>query len=109
MSIDLDALKAAWHAARTVTSDASEAERTARGNYEDALLDTSRLQPGDIVRSKLGVEAQVAYLVVSFGTIDVAVVLRRKNGTWGERVVPSWRERWNDAELIHRPAAESAS
>jgi len=108
MSADLETLKATWAAACETAGAAIAAERTAKYEYQAARSAAFRLQPGDIIRNELGVEAKVKHLEKFGKSVNVVVVLRIKDGTWGKKAVPAWQGSWNDAEMVHRPAPESA-
>ena len=81
--------------------------RAARQALDEALCDALDYRRGDIIQSKTGELAKVVHLYVrnDIGRIDA--VMKKKDGTWGERLVSLWRHEWDDPQIVgHEPDSE---
>jgi hypothetical protein len=95
MTEDFDALKAA-------VSDAERSLAEAKKRYHSALIASHRLRIGDIIRSGVGgVEALVVGFNVRSAYVEPVLVLRKKDGSWGERRVSvNWIEGLHQAPVV---------
>lgn len=91
---DIDRLRDAW-------KDAQLAEHVAKMLYHDAMVKAFPLKIGDVIRSSNGAIAKVSRVFVKWDrNVEFAAVMKKKDGTWGEREVPAWRTEWDKPEVI---------
>ena len=72
----------------------------ARSQYEAALAATHPLKPGDVIRSTKGNLARVDRIIIKFASPRVIAFMQKKDGTFGQREAPMWRDEWEKAERV---------
>lgn len=68
-----------------------------------AIKDAFPIKEGDILMSTDGQLAQVHGLQVNYGTVKVIAYLQKKDGTYGQRVAPLWRNEWSGGSHLRHP------
>lgn len=92
----IPALREAW-------KDSENAARVAKAAYHAALIAASPYKVGNIVRSVKGDVAKVVRVFVKWDLAQAAqfaAVMKKKDGSWGEREVSAWRGEWINPEVI---------
>ena len=91
----IEALRIAAHTAHAAYVNAQRA-------YEQAKCDTYQFQVGDIIKSAKGATAKVTALAVRYGYVRPDAVLQKKDGTFGTRMAPMYRDEWRNPTLHQR-------
>ena len=73
---------------------------------KQALVAAYKWQPGDILKSNKGVLARVEKVSVRRDEVEIYSVLLKKDGTFGKREAPFWRDEWRNATLHSRATTE---
>lgn len=90
----------AIHVLKNEMDLAAAAYDAAKDAYHAALKAAYHLKVGQIIVSTKGALAKVDTVYVKYGEVRHSAVMQKKDGNFGERPVPIWRDEWKAATLI---------
>lgn len=103
-NIRMKTIRPTIHVLKSEMDLAAAAYDKAKDAYHTALKAAYHLKVGDIIVSTKGALAKVDTVYVQYGEVCHSAAMQKKDGTFGERLVPIWRDEWKAAVLQEKAA-----